>query len=172
MAVHQNLWSQAEAVIDEYLTAARNCIEFKKSDGGCLGYPAALVLLCVVNALGTYLRNETVTIEGKSQRITKGDPFRVLNHPLFAQNLRMTQIKRIEDAYRNRLAHNGFIAPGHGLTLAPTDAPFDFRDDAVWISLGALYAAVVHAWSNFDKAKIKYAMETLQMAGLRVSAHV
>jgi hypothetical protein len=67
--------------IDEYLLVARHCVEQQKPQSGIFGYPAALLLLCIVNALGTYLRNEEVVINGKKQRIITGELFRVFNWP-------------------------------------------------------------------------------------------
>jgi hypothetical protein len=56
MAEHRYSWELAEEAIEEYLAATRDCLGHAKPDGGVLGYPAALLLLCIVNALGTYLR--------------------------------------------------------------------------------------------------------------------
>lgn len=166
MAVHQKLWTLAEEAIDEYLTAAAKCIEFRKPDSGCLGFPAALLLLCAVNALGTYLRDEMVNIDGKEQPITKGQPFRVLNHPLLGQKLSMAQIKRVEHAYRNALAHEALMWPGHWLTPAPTAPPFSFQGEQISISVPSLYAAVKFAWRNFDKSKIKGSIEKFRLGGI------
>ncbi len=125
-----------------------------------------LLLLCIVNALGTYLRNEDVIIDGKKQQITRGKPFRVLNHPLFKQNLTDAQIGRIEEASRNRLAHNALIDVGVVLTPVKTGFAFKFTDnDHVWISVPLLYTVVADAWTQFDKAKIKYAIETFRLSG-------
>ncbi|MGA8313444.1 MAG: hypothetical protein WB755_25700 [Terriglobales bacterium] len=74
MSVQPNPWSLAEEAIREYLLASRICVEHRTQDGGILGYPAALLLLCIVNALGIYLRGEEVVIEGKKQQITRGSP--------------------------------------------------------------------------------------------------
>jgi hypothetical protein len=87
MTLHKSMSSMAAEVIEEYLRTAQFCLEFRKQDGGCLGYPATLLLLCVANALGSYLAGESVTIEGKPQKITRGEPFRILNHPLFGLQL-------------------------------------------------------------------------------------
>jgi hypothetical protein len=163
MSSHSNPWSLAEEAIEEYLTATRDCIGHAKPDGGVLGYPAVLLLLCVVNALGTYLRNESVTINGRHQTITKGEPFRVLNHPLLKQQLSDAQIKRVEKAFRNPLAHNALIAVGVGLTPAKTGSPFEFSGNEVWISVPALYEIAADAWTHFDKAKIKYAIQTFKL---------
>jgi hypothetical protein len=63
MALHNNMASMASEAIEEYLRAAQFCLEFRKADNGILGYPATLLLLCVTNALGSYLMGDLVTIE-------------------------------------------------------------------------------------------------------------
>ncbi len=168
MSEHVNPWALAEEAIEEYLTASKSCLEHKKQDGGCLGYPAVLLLLCIVDALGTYLRNEEVIIAGRKQQITHGTPFRVLNHPLFTQDLTQAQIDRIAEASRNRLAHNALIDVGVVLTPVETASAFNFsNNNDVCISVPTLYAVVADAWSHFDKTKIKYAIETFRLSGLR-----
>src|SRR5947209_2420992 len=122
MAIHEHLSTMAIEAIDEYFEVARYCVEQQKPQGGIFGYPATLLLLCVVNALGTYLRKERVVIEGKEQPITQGEPFRVFNHSILNLNLTMEQIKKIEKAYRNQLAHAALIEPGAWLTPAPQDS--------------------------------------------------
>jgi hypothetical protein len=164
MSVQPNPWSLAEEAIGEYLLASRICVEHRKQDGGILGYPAALLLLCIVNALGTYLRGEEVVIEGKKQQITRGKPFRALNHLLFRQDLTRAQIDRIEAAFRNPLAHNALIHIGAGLTPAEAGLPFEFSNNEVWISVPMLHKIVTDAWEHFDKSKIKYAVRTFKLA--------
>jgi hypothetical protein len=167
MAVHQDSWALAEEAVDEYLIAAGKCIESRKKDGGMLGFPAALLLLCLVNVLGTYLRDELVNIDGKAQPITRGTPFRVLNHPLFAQNLSKNEIRTVEEAYRNALAHEALMWPGHWLTPIPKAPPFGFQGGQVSISVPALYAAVESAWKNFDRTKIKRSIEKFRLGRQR-----
>ena len=92
-----------------HLFTIRACLSHRKPDGGCLGFPSTLMMLCLIDAFGTYLRGEEVVIDGKGQKITRGEPFRVLNHALFGLKLTSRQIKTIEQSYRNRLAHNAMI---------------------------------------------------------------
>lgn len=52
--------------IEEYLAIAEHCVTSDKGNGGIYGYPAVLLLLCVVDALSNYAddrRNETGRIE-------------------------------------------------------------------------------------------------------------
>jgi len=159
MAVHPNPWSLAAETIEEYLLAARHCLSYKKLDGGCLGYPSVLLLLCVVNALGTYLRDRSVRIDGKNTPIARGEPFRVLNHSLFGLKLAEKEIKKIEARYRNMLAHNGMIATQSWLLPGKGSKPFIFEQEHVAVYVESFYDLVVAAWKNFDKSDIQTAVE-------------
>ena len=58
MAQHSSLEEMASAAIDEYFQAVAYCLSFRTADGGCLGFPAALLLFCITDALGNWLRDE------------------------------------------------------------------------------------------------------------------
>jgi hypothetical protein len=90
MAIHQQPAGLSIEAIDEYIRASAWCLDFRKPDGGCLGYPATLLLFCVVDAVGRYLALE------KLNNIPKREPFFVLNHPSFGLTLTPEQIKRLE----------------------------------------------------------------------------
>jgi hypothetical protein len=154
VAVHENVGTMAVEAIQEYLAASEKCLEFRKSDGGCLGYPATLLLFCVVNALGTYLVGDEVVIEGRKQKITSGEPFRVLNHPCFGLSFREREIKKLEHAYRNKLAHAAIIDFGTSLIGEDGQEPFVF-DEEVGIRVPAFYGLVARAWCRFDKERIQ-----------------
>ena len=160
MGVHNDFSTMAVECVDEYLQTAANCLKSKKPDGGCFGYPATLLLFCVINILGVFLRGETVTIEGRDQKITRGEPFRVLNHPIFGLNLTSKQIKILEQSYRNALAHEGIIEWGAFLIQTPTGQsrqnPFTFATNKVQIiDVDSLHQLVMKAWNQFDKTRIK-----------------
>jgi hypothetical protein len=159
MAHHQNAWSLAQEAIPEYLTAARLCLDQRKSDGGCLGYPGVLLLLCLVDAMGTYLRHQPVPLDGKTDSIKGGEPFRVLNHALFAQALTETQIKMVEARYRNPLAHDAMIATDSWLLPGKGTSVFVFDQQTVAVYVESLYDLVLTAWTKFDKSKIKVAVD-------------
>jgi hypothetical protein len=155
MAIHGNQWTMAIEVIDEYLRASRLSLEDRKRDGGCLGYTATLLLFCVVNALGTYLVGDKVVIEGKDQRITEGEPFRILNHTCFGLSLSHREIKQLEQSYRNALAHNAMIEAGALLFAIDGAAPFEFKSGAVWIRLLSFQSRVAEARGRFPKDRIQ-----------------
>lgn len=161
MAQHENLWGLVEEALGEYLEAAGNCIGHRKADGGCHGYPAALLLLAATEAIGHILRHETCLIDGRHQKITRGEPFRVLNHASFGQTLSGAQIKNLEKAYRNPLAHNGMLSAGGALYKLPyKNGPAIFIEgDEVAIEVQSFHRLVADAWGHLDKAKIKTAVE-------------
>jgi hypothetical protein len=154
MTLHKSMASMASEGIEEFLRASQFCLGFKKPDGGVLGYPATLLLLSIINAFGSYLTGETVAIEGKSQKITKGEPFRILNHNLLGLRLSHRQIKLIEHSYRNRLSHNAIIERGSFLLPTQTGSPFVFSGDLTLIRVASLFDLVSKAWAQFPKGQI------------------
>jgi len=161
MAIHPNLWELSKEAIEEYLLTIKGCLNHRKSDGGCLGYPATLLMLCLVGVFGSFLQNDEVIIDGKNQRVTKGEPFRVLNHSIFGLSLTNSEIKTIEKSYRNRLAHNAMIDTSSWLIPGSGPAPFVFKDGQVGILVFKLHELLETAWQKFDKKRIKNFVETL-----------
>jgi len=79
MAIQKSLPELSAAAIEEYIELARLGLQVVKPEGGCLGYPGTLLLLCVIDALSNHL----------------GFPehsFGALNHPIFGLNLTKVQI--------------------------------------------------------------------------------
>lgn len=149
MAIHQEAAGLSIEAIDEYVRASELCLDFRKADGGCLGYPATLLLFCVVDALGGYLSLD------KRNKIPKREPFYVLKHPCFGLDLTTDQVKWLEGWYRNGLAHNAAIPPGTCLT-GEDGPPFDFaaNGDPVKIRVSSFHRLVKHTWERFDKSPI------------------
>jgi hypothetical protein len=142
MAIHSNTNSLTAEVIEEYLSIAKLCITTKKQDGGIYGYPATLLLFCIIEALGRNL------IVGK-------EPFRILKASPFNCKLNNHQVKQLEQWYRNPLAHNGMIKPGVYLSPEDGGAPFTFiSDEPVLIHVNSLYNLVQCAWEQVDKARL------------------
>ena len=155
MAIHPDLWSLAAATVEEYLTASKLCLKAKKTDGGILGCPAALLLFCIINALGTYLVGDEISLDGKKQKITRGEPFRVLNHPTFGLSLTNTQIKNLEHWFRNPLAHNAIIEGSVSLVAQGDGQSFLFTKDSAEVGVPGLRKLVEAAWKRFDRMRIK-----------------
>lgn len=149
MAIHDEPAKLSVEVIEEYLSTVTMCLNHRKADGGCFGYSATLLLFCAVDALGGYLALD------KSNGIPKGEPFQVLNHPLFGLTLTTDQIKRLEWWYRNGLAHNASLPPGTCLT-GEEGQPFDFavNGDPINIRVFSFHRLVKGAWDQFDKKLI------------------
>lgn len=154
MALHENLSGMAVEAINEYLVVAKFCLDSRKSDGGCYGYPATLLLFCVVNAVSGFVDGETVCIDGKERRITKTEPFRVFNHELFGLNLEGNAIKLLENSYRNRLAHNAIIERDAILLPSDEEPAFVTLPVGVGIRVFSFYRLVMGAWSKFPRERI------------------
>jgi hypothetical protein len=116
MAMHRNEDSMLRESIYETLHLARYGITYRKLDqswapyntGGCLGYPSAMLLFSVIDAIGSRFKNKlAIPIDGQSVTITKTDEhFRIINSKYFEQNLSGKDIKTIYIGYRSRLSHN------------------------------------------------------------------
>jgi hypothetical protein len=142
MAIHPNSNSLTVEVIEEYLDIANLCIITKKPDGGIYGYPATLLLFCVIEALGTRLHKDK-------------NPFQVLREPPFSCTLSFDQVKNLKEWYRNPLAHNGMIVPGICLSPEDSGAPFTFSSNQpVLIRVKPLYDLVHGAWRQLSKGKL------------------
>ena len=145
MAIHRSLIALSEEVLDEYLAVARHCITNPKPEGGIYGYPAVLLLFCVIDALSNHL-------------VHRGHSFAALNDPsCFGMNLTTEQIKNLKDWYRHPLAHNGMISPGILLTPDTDGNAFEFSatGQPTIIRVLPLYRAVESTWNAFDKTRIR-----------------
>ena len=100
----------------EYLSASKLAIEFRKPPdwgneaGHCLGFAGALLLFCIVDAIGAHLCRSGLefSVDGRPRRIMKNDfqHFFVLNSPeLFGQQLSHAEIKHLYDNFRSKLVH-------------------------------------------------------------------
>lgn len=109
MAIHNTKLSMVHESLREMIQVARYCIDFKKSESqnwigcnGCYGYPGALLLLSIVDALGTQ-------IMGGGDDTKKH--FEVLNHPdYFDMKLQPEETEALRCEYRNYLSHNSHIS--------------------------------------------------------------
>jgi hypothetical protein len=112
----------------------------------------------VVNALGSYLIGEEIIIDGRKQKITRGEPFQVLNHKYFGLRLSRDEIKKLKESYRNGLTHNAIIEVEASLVQTPdsqAQIPFTFTSNKVQINVGAFHRLVVKTWERFPKSKIE-----------------
>jgi hypothetical protein len=141
MAYHEDPARLVIEAIDEYLLMAEYGINFQKAGGGILGYPTALLLLSLIDILGSY-------------SVPTKEHFLVLRQPCFDLPLSVPQTKQIEHWYRNLLAHNGFIALGTLLRPDDSGDPFtlDAHGEPTVLRVKPLFRACKHAWERFDKS--------------------
>ena len=142
MAIHKDTSSMLRESLQEYLKVAEYCIQFRKDpkewrEGGCYGYPAAVMLFCILDTIGSYHHGRKefkVQIDGKEKSINKDGYhfFFVLNSPYYNQSLSEADIKNLYDNYRCLLMHNGAMAFDHFLLSDPSlRQPFPIRNDGV-----------------------------------------
>lgn len=139
MALHNSIQEMLNESMNELLLSARICLDHKKDNGGCLGYPAAISLFSIVETIASaYSKRDgtgslTVTIpDCPSPKPIKGtdDHFFILNSKYFNQNLTQPVIQDVYKYYRSRLVHNAFILKNRFLEKGkPTDSPFIIADN-------------------------------------------
>ena len=108
--------------IEEMLVAASLCIDFRKENGGCLGYPASMLLLSIVDSIGSYYRgnvNFRIMIDGAEKIIKRPDyqHFYILNSDYYDLQLSENDIRKIYSNYRSLLVHNSVVAINHLITM-------------------------------------------------------
>jgi len=158
MALHSSTTSLIREAMSEYLDIAHHCITNGKPTGGCFGFPATLLLFCIVDAIGSYYRGNSsfvVMIDGKSKSID-GDGskhYRILNSPCYYKmDLSEKDIKRVYNHYRCLLSHNAALPMNHALRIGKHTDPVFFRDNNSNISgvnLIPFYNVSVQAVSKF-----------------------
>jgi hypothetical protein len=150
MASHPDLKTMFLEIVGEYLKAAEICLHYRKDNGGVLGYPAALMLCCLLDALGKNLNR------AEKQKLGK-EEFNFLQHPAFKTPLTVEQIGRVReklgDWFRHKLAHQSLMAVGVALSGERAKAPFGFSEagefDTIYVF--QLYEVVKNAWKAIDK---------------------
>ena len=144
MAYHKVPDDMVVEAVDEYLLLAEHGINYQKLGGGVLGYPAALLLLSVIDILGSYA-------------VSTKEHFQVLRQPCVGLALTTQQVKDVEHWYRNLLAHNGFVALGALMRADETGDPFVLAENGqpTMVRVKPLFCAVKLAWSRFDRSQIE-----------------
>jgi hypothetical protein len=158
LAIHSSSTSLIQEAMTEYLDIAHHCITSGKPSGGCFGFPAALLLFSIVDAIGSYYRGNStfmVLVDGKSKSVD-GDGskhYRVLNSPnYYKMSLSEKDIERVYAYYRCLLAHNAAIPTDHFLSIGKQTDPLFFRGHGgkiVGVNLVPFYNASVQAVSTF-----------------------
>lgn len=116
----------------EYLYVADWCVRFRKNErwgpgqaGGRLGYPAAVMMFCIVDTIGSFHRGDkkfNIQVDGKPVTIQQQgfQHLYVLNSEYYRQSLSEAAIRKLYANFRDLLIHNASIAPEHLLISDPT----------------------------------------------------
>lgn len=144
MAIHQDIPSMLQESLPEMLLVAKYCIEFHKDTiiwpaPGCYGYPAALLLLSIVDSIGSYVEKGGVE-----------NHFRILkNSDYYGLNLSDDKLKIVYN-YRNLLSHNTVIATNVGLSIGSISDPvLQSQNGSHLLNLIPLYNVSVKAVNVF-----------------------
>lgn len=108
--------------LDELLEAAKFCTDYRKTDtrwgqyntGGCLGYPAGVLLFSIVDAIGSYYRKNStlkILVDSNPQTINADgwEHFKILNSKYFNQTLSTDFLKALYNKFRSSLTHNSVL---------------------------------------------------------------
>jgi hypothetical protein len=147
MALHRTPSSMLKESLDESLEAAKLCINYKKTDskwgdyatGGCLGFPAAVLLFSIIDSIGSYYRKNTdfkITIDGKSSSINAEgwEHFKILNSKYFKRSLSLHFIKALYQGFRSKLTHNSVL--GRNTQMFPGQINDLYMDNISYQSKG------------------------------------
>jgi hypothetical protein len=112
MAIHYSIPSLLKESMMEYLAVSDFCVKYRKDKNvwgapGCFGYSAAVLLLAIADAIGSYV------IGGSTE-----DHFKILNHRDF-YNLGLTE-EELELVYKDHrclLTHNATLSLNVGLSI-------------------------------------------------------
>jgi hypothetical protein len=144
--------------LSEYLTGARLCLDYVKDETwpghGCLGFPAALLLFSVTDAIGSYLRGseETFLVDGVRKQIKRNDfqHFFVLNgESYYRQTLSHSEIKYLYDKYRSFLVHHAIFAPAGFLEMSASPELFPRQAGQLGVNLTAFYNRSIDVSERF-----------------------
>lgn len=134
--IHDTKLGLIREALEEYLAVARQCILTDKGNGGCFGFPAALLLFCCIDAVGAYHRTRqgyTIKVDGVDEALDASKPstyFYILNDPIFGLSLSRAQLNTLYSNYRSMLAHNAALKNGGFLSIgSPEDQPFQWAVD-------------------------------------------
>lgn len=132
MAIHPNPQSMLQESLVEMYLVAKYCIEFRKDTNiwpasGCYGYPGALLLLSIVDSIGSYV------IDTRETR----PHFNILKHAdYYNLSISDTDITAIYTEYRNLLTHNSVMAKEAVLDIGNRNNPvFETKNNKTYLNL-------------------------------------
>ena len=162
MAIHPDTASMLQESLREYLRVADWCVSYQKDEswgpeqvGGRLGYPAAVMMFCIADTIGSFHRGDrtfTVPVDGRSVTICRQgfQHFYVLNGEYYGESLSEAAIKRLYANFRDLLVHNAALAPEHVLVSAPhCGAAFPVIDGRQLVNIDGFLAITKSAVKHF-----------------------
>ena len=156
MAIESDYQSQAIAIMDEYLAAAKILLTKRKSDNGVYGYTALLIMLCFIEALD-HLDQSVKYPQDNNLSFLAEEPFGLNNN---------TQIiNQIKHWYKNGLSQVGALPENVFIEMGEDDDyPFLIIDSEVKsVSLKGLLNALNFIWDfqreDFTAGQIEYVKE-------------
>jgi hypothetical protein len=139
------------AAIEEHLATVRWCLDRSHHGGRIKGYSAALLLFCIIDAMGNGL---LPPIKDKKSGRVKSTRLDVLLQCPFdhkALKLDTAKVRNLTIWYRNKLTHTGAMAPNAILDHSDGD-PFTFdANGSPCIRVTPLYQFVEAAWTQRDQ---------------------
>lgn len=147
MAIHDSLVDMLSESLPEYLAMAEHAINTPKPGGtaaSCYGYPAAVLLFSIADAIGSYCAGNDafkVDVDGRMVRIGSGEQrFYVLNSRYYGLALRGYQFSGLYTKFRGPLTHNAAMVPGVLLEKGDATTPvvYDHSDKPGLIGLSLM----------------------------------
>jgi len=142
--MHLNTASMLRESLPEMLCIAEYCFITRKKNGGCYGYPCAILLFTIADTIGSYYENSSysVIVGGKSKKIGSDyKHFYIFNSSeYYGQDFTENEIKKLYDNFRSVLNHNLALPPNHTLYIGEQTDPllkYDRNKHEPWISLAA-----------------------------------
>lgn len=126
--------------IEECLAIAEYSVTARKKNGGIYGFPAVLLLFCVIDALSV----NTGASAHSLREITSIIP-----------GLTDKQIRNLRRWYRDLLVHQAVIAPGTVLSVSD-GVPIEFNSEGepTHIRVVPFYQAVKSRWQSFNQSTL------------------
>jgi len=141
MAIHPNTQSMLYESLPEMLLVAKYCIEFRKDGNtwpsqGCYGYPAALLLLSIVDSIGSYVEQGSID-----------NRFKILNNDdYYGLNITHDEIVKLRKSYRDLLSHNTVLATNVGLKIGTENSSvIEKQNNRYWLNLVPFYGVSIKA---------------------------
>jgi len=154
--------------LNDTLAAAKYCVEYRKTreewqenSGGCLSYPAAILLLSIIDAIGSYFKGDNtfkIKIDEKIESInSKGgwQHFKILNSKYFNQELSQEFIKKLYKSFRSFLVHNSVIGK-YSVIVMNNQAFKNGTKDQAFLTINHISGEVVYIISLYELYELCY----------------